>query len=225
MDFESFVLAASTGDLADARRPVVRSRADLLEYRMDLAENPLATLRRYDGDVPVLATNRPVWEGGEASDDGTRLDALASAIECDAVDAVDVELATIGAGTADAVLETARRHDVSVVVSVHDFEGTPSASTLVDLLADAAGHGDVAKLAVTASSPADALALLAATDEATRTGHTVATMAMGEVGTHTRVVAPIYGSKLGYAPVDADAATAPGQLDLETLASLIAAVR
>jgi 3-dehydroquinate dehydratase-1 len=34
-------------------------------------------------------------------------------------------------------------------------------------------------------------------------------------------VAPLYGSKNGYAPVDPAEATAPGQYDLATLASLV----
>jgi 3-dehydroquinate dehydratase-1 len=46
-------------------------------------------------------------------------------------------------------------------------------------------------------------------------------MAMGEAGRHTRAVAPLYGSKIGYAPVDPAEATAPGQYDLATLADLI----
>jgi 3-dehydroquinate dehydratase-1 len=46
-------------------------------------------------------------------------------------------------------------------------------------------------------------------------------MAMGEAGRHTRAVAPLYGSKIGYAPVDPAEATAPGQYDLATLSTLI----
>ena len=46
-------------------------------------------------------------------------------------------------------------------------------------------------------------------------------MAMGEAGSHTRAVAPGYGSRIGYAPVDPERATAPGQFDLETLRGLV----
>ena len=89
-------------------------------------------------------------------------------------------------------------------------------------LTEAGKYADVAKLAVTAESKADTLALLSATEQLTSHGDTVATMAMGEVGSHTRAVAPVYGSKIGYAPVDPAEATAPGQYDLETLAELVA---
>ena len=64
--------------------------------------------------------------------------------------------------------------------------------------------------------------MLAATEQLTAHGDRVATMAMGEVGSHTRAVAPVYGSKIGYAPVDEADATAPGQYDLESLSGLVA---
>ena len=65
------------------------------------------------------------------------------------------------------------------------------------------------------------LDLLAVTRTATREGRRVATMAMGEPGRHSRAVAPLYGSRVGYAPVDPAEATAPGQYDLATLAGLV----
>jgi 3-dehydroquinate dehydratase-1 len=49
-------------------------------------------------------------------------------------------------------------------------------------------------------------------------------MAMGELGRHSRVIAPLYGSRIGYAPVRAEDATAPGQFDLSTLRDLIETV-
>jgi len=228
--FEEFVLAASTADLSE--EPRAREYADAVEFRMDLADAPLDQLAGYDGDLPLVATNRASWEGGEA--DGTaRYDALSTAVGHDAVAAVDVELAALRGihpdpseeSHATALRETAREAGVDVVASVHDFESTPEPAALVDLLADAAGEGDVGKLATTATAPADALAVLEATHEATAAGHRVAAMCMGEPGRHTRAVAPVYGSKIGYAPIDAVDATAPGQYPLATLRDLVDRLR
>ncbi|WP_222920026.1 type I 3-dehydroquinate dehydratase [Natrinema sp. SYSU A 869] len=219
LQFDSFVLAASTAALSD--EPAAREHADAIEFRMDLADEPLAALEDYDGQLPILATNRARWEGGEAEDDG-RLEALAEATAFDAVVAIDVELESILGEETDAVLETARDRDVSIVASAHDFEGTPPRKEMVRTLTEAGKYADVAKLAVTAESTAETLALLSATEQLTAHGDAVATMAMGEVGSHTRAVAPVYGSKIGYAPVDPSEATAPGQYDLETLAELVA---
>ncbi|MFC6767910.1 type I 3-dehydroquinate dehydratase [Natrinema soli] len=219
LNFDSFVLAAATADLAD--EPAAREHANAIEFRMDFADEPLVALEAYDGELPILATNRAEWEGGEASDE-VRLEMLAEALAFDAVAAIDVELASIHEGAADAVLETARDRDVSIVASAHDFEGTPPRNEMVKTLTEAGKYADVAKVAVTAESTADTLALLSATEQLTAHGDAVATMAMGEVGSHTRAVAPVYGSKIGYAPVDPAEATAPGQYDLETLAGLVA---
>ncbi|WP_418282378.1 type I 3-dehydroquinate dehydratase [Halorubrum sp. DTA98] len=223
--FEEFVLAAATADLGE--EPAARGDADAVEFRMDLAADPLAQLDDYDGELPLIATNRAAWEGGEAGDLG-RFDELSEAVVHDDVVAIDVELAALRGNApegeqshATAIRDAAREEGVSVIASVHEFQSTPEIGTMVDLLADAAAEGEVAKLAVTADTRADALALLSATHEATDAGHRVATMSMGEAGRHTRAVAPVYGSRIGYAPVDPAAATAPGQYALGTLRRLV----
>ncbi|PSP83751.1 type I 3-dehydroquinate dehydratase [Halobacteriales archaeon QS_6_64_34] len=222
MDFSSFRLLAAGADLA--MEPHARADADGIELRMDFAADPLDRLAAYDGELPVLVTNRVAWEGGEADDTAARLDALERAVEYEAVTAVDLELAALsGEGDHDAgrVAAHARDHGASVVVSTHDFEATPERDAIVDRLERACAYGDVGKLASTARSPDDVLSMLGATRELTAAGEQVATMCMGEAGRHSRAVAPLYGSRIGYAPVDPEAATAPGQYDLATLRSLV----
>ncbi|MEF8885402.1 MAG: type I 3-dehydroquinate dehydratase [Haloarculaceae archaeon] len=231
MDFGSFTLVAATADLSE--EPAARGVADAVEFRMDMAADPVAALTAYDGDLPLVATNRPAWEGGDRPDGPDRLAELERAVEHDAVGAVDVELAALRGRAASELaparvadlVDRARETGTAVIVSTHDFEGTPTRDRMRDLLAAAGDRGDVAKLAVSASDAADALAVLAVTHEATAAGETVATMAMGEAGRHTRAVAPVYGSKVGYAPVDPAEATAPGQYDLATLSELVERLR
>ncbi|MUV58106.1 type I 3-dehydroquinate dehydratase [Halogeometricum sp. CBA1124] len=220
LSFDSFVLAASTATL-DAE-PAARDHADAVEFRMDLAADPFVELDDYDGRLPVLATNRASWEGGESeADEEARLASLERAARYDAVAAVDVELDALETRRGVSAAERAREADAAVVASVHDFERTPATSELRGLLHEAASVGDVGKVAVTTTSRSDALRLLEATHAATAWGDAVATMGMGEAGRHTRAVAPVYGSKIGYAPVHEDEATAPGQYDLATLARLV----
>ena len=226
MDCSSFHLLAAGDDLS--MEPAARADADGIELRMDFAEEPIAQLSAYDGELPVLVTNRVDWEGGEAADTAGRLDDLKRAMEHDAVTAVDVELAALeGDGEHDAgrVVDHAREHGASVVVSTHDFEATPDRDTITDRLRRACEHGDVGKMATTAASADDVLAMLDATRDLTADGKQVATMCMGEPGRHSRAVAPLYGSRIGYAPVDPEAATAPGQYDLTTLRSLVTQLR
>ena len=220
MDFSEFVLSASTADLADATDPVAREHADAVELRMDLAEDPLGDLAAYEGDLPVLATNRVEWEGGRAPDDDARLDDLVEAAAFDAVEAIDVELEAMRRGTAASVPD--RVDDgVTIVASVHDFDRTPSVGDLRELARQTTAYGDVGKVVPTAESVDDVPRLLSVKREFSAQGRPIATMAMGEPGRHSRAVAPIYGSRIGYAPVDPADATAPGQYDVATLAELV----
>jgi 3-dehydroquinate dehydratase-1 len=222
MEFTEFVLAASTAALK--QEPVARPHADILEYRLDLSSGGVDAIAAYDGRLPLLVTNRTEREGGEAGDGPARLDVLETAVEQPSVAAVDVELAAVREGGAGRVIEHAREHDVAVVVSTHEFERTPNKERMRALLRAGADHGDVAKLAVTAQDRGDVLDLLAVTHELSPPTP-VATMAMGEPGRHSRAVAPLYGSRLGYAPVDPADATAPGQYSLERLRHLVDCLR
>jgi 3-dehydroquinate dehydratase I len=190
---------------------------------MDLADDPLSTLASYDGELPLLATNRAEWEGGEAIGD-ERLDVLCEAVDHPAVAAIDLELETLFTAPGEELADHAR-DDVLVVASVHDFEETPSQQRMRELLENCTDHADVGKLAVTARSESDVLDLFRVTNLLTERGQTVATMAMGEVGRHSRAVAPLYGSKIGYAPLDPADATAPGQYDAATLSRLVGELR
>lgn len=221
LDFDSFTLAAATADLSE--EPYAREHADCVEFRMDLADDPLTALASYSGELPLIVTNRVDSEGGEAAGD-RRLDDLARAAEFDSVGALDIELATLESG-ADETAAHARDHETSVIVSAHDFEGTPGTEEMYEILEKASKNGDVGKLAVTAEEPGDVLALLSVTYELATEGKQVATMAMGEAGKHSRAVAPVYGSRIGYAPVSSERATAPGQYDLAMLSELVERLR
>ncbi|AGN00202.1 3-dehydroquinate dehydratase [Salinarchaeum sp. Harcht-Bsk1] len=221
MDFSEFVLTASTADLSDATHPAAREHADAVEFRMDLAADPLSLLDAYDGALPILATNRVEWEGGQAPDDESRLDDLVRAAEYDAVEAIDVELEAMRRGGATSVPDRVG-DDVTIVASVHDFDRTPSMDDLRSLARQTTEYGDVGKVVPTAESVDDVPPLLTVTREFCAQGRPIATMAMGEPGRHSRAVAPLYGSRIGYAPVDPNDATAPGQYDVATLAELVA---
>jgi 3-dehydroquinate dehydratase I len=221
MDLDGFTLAATTNDLA--REPEARDAADMIEFRMDSAENPIRQLSEYDGELPILATNRSRWFGGEAADRG-RLDRLMAASQFDAVEIVDIELET--ARGSQWVLEDFRENDVQLLISFHEFDETPAKETLDAIIEECDRYGDIAKVATYANERDDTLTMFEAITTATEKGIAVAGISMGEIGSPTRVMAPFYGSKLGYAPLESDTSEyAPGQLPLHELASLIERVR
>ena len=221
MTLDDFALAATTNDLT--REPAARGAADLVEFRMDKADEPIAQLEAYNGELPVLATNRNQWFGGKARDAG-RLDTLFSASRFDSVAYVDLELETVRAK--DWIAGEFRDNDVDLIVSHHDFDATPDREVLTAIIEQCADYGDIAKVATFPNDRSDTLTLLGALYEATRAGIDAAGIAMGAVGSHTRVIGHVYGSKLGYAPLhDDDSEYAPGQLPLGTLAALVESTR
>jgi len=194
-----------------------------MEFRMDSAEDPIGQLSDYSGSLPIIATNRTRWFGGHANDTG-RLDRLSAASRFDVVKMIDLELETArGMGW---ILEEFRENDVDLVVSHHDFEATPERDVLDAIFQQCAQYGDVAKVATYAEDYEDVLRLLGAIHAASEDGLAVAGIAMGGIGSPSRVVAPLYGSKLGYAPVESDDSEyAPGQIPLRKLRALVEAVR
>lgn len=218
MNFDSFILCASTSDLSEVQSSELP--ADAIEFRMDLTSDPLEQLEMYSEDLPILATNRSATEGGHADEVG-RLKTLRKASEYDHVSAIDIELDTVESGQAETLLEGARHNDCAIVASTHWFDSTPTIPEMTRTLERATAVADVGKIAITPQSLEDTLALLSVTRNLTEAGEDVATMAMGAIGSHTRAIAPIYGSKIGYAPIDSASATAPGQFDLETLSALV----
>ncbi|NOR59852.1 MAG: type I 3-dehydroquinate dehydratase [Methanosarcinales archaeon] len=190
--------------------------AHILEVRIDLLgikdEKELLLLLDELHELvglPIIVTNRCQKEGGHwDGSEEARVELLVSALT--RVDAVDVELS---APLRSRVVDAARSLDKVLIISSHDFRATPPASVMTAIMQQAMVAGaDIAKLAVTPNSTADTLALLTVTQE---TDFPVSTIAMGKLGSHTRVVAPIYGSVLTYGAVED--AVAPGQLRIDEL--------
>jgi len=221
MNLDGFALAATTNDLS--READARAVADVIEFRMDSAEDPIGQLSDYDGALPIIATNRTKWFGGEANDTG-RLDRLSAASRFEYVEFVDIELETArGMGW---ILDEFRQNDVDLIISHHDFDATPEQDVLDAIIEQCAQYGDVAKVATYPQSNDDVLRLLKAINDASNDGRDVAGISMGGLGSHSRVVGPLYGSKLGYAPLAEDTSEyAPGQIPVRKLAALIEALQ
>jgi 3-dehydroquinate dehydratase-1 len=188
----------------------------LLEARVDLfanveRESVVAHVGRARAIAPVLATVRSAEEGGKWKRGEPERLALYRALAPHA-DALDVEL---DAAIRPAVVRAARKARRPVVLSHHDFEKTPSAAALDDVVARSAKAGaDVIKIATFVRKPADVLALARLFKR--HRSRPLVVIGMGERGRVTRVLFPVLGSLFTFASLDEK--SAPGQLGLgETL--------
>ena len=107
---------------------------------------------------------------------------------------VDVEIRSLGGMRQ--VLSEARKAGVGVIASFHDFQKTPTASRLEDLVKQAADTGaDVLKIATQTNTPGDVARLL---DLLEKTPRPLAVMGMGPLGMASRVMLAAAGSVLNY---------------------------
>lgn len=209
-------------------------RPDLLEWRVDFHEgvaNPArvatlaARLREAAAGIPVLFTRRSPREGGQPC--ALREDQVpalyAAACASGAVDIIDVEMAD--PRQLDPLREIARGHGCGLLLSFHDFTRTPPLADLLARFHQAATLGaDIAKVAVMPQQPGDVLVLLQATLQASQElAIPVAGMSMGALGVPSRVCGGSFGSALTFAV--GQAASAPGQVPINTLRAALAALR
>jgi 3-dehydroquinate dehydratase-1 len=192
--------------------------ADILEIRIDLLDikNLQDSIQVIEDiksttNLPCIVTNRSQTEGGRwAGSEEDRIAILLSVLPF--VDALDIELSSD-----DMMLELAiargRTSGKTVIISSHDFAATPTVAEMKKILDESFKLGaDIAKLAVMPNSRQDVLNLLQVTLD---TQAPVCTISMGDMGKHSRIVAPFYGSVLTYGSVNN--AFAPGQLKVDEL--------
>jgi 3-dehydroquinate dehydratase type I len=187
------------------------------EMRLDYLEEPTPDLQKLFRSLPgpVIATNRLATEGGRwTGTEAGRLALLMEALNM-GVTGLDVELAA-DAGFRREVW--ARRGKTRLILSWHDFAGTPDAARLEAVLGEMlAADADVVKLVALANEPADNLRMLSLIPKAQAQGKDVIAFCMGPWGKWSRIAAPLLGSFLSFAPFSKHGASAPGQLTVNDL--------
>ena len=227
------VMGKSIEQLAEAAQRAASARADVIELRIDsLSPMPdedtalaaCRAVREAAGEIPLLFTLRTQRDGGPGSADVAAYEALLCAVaRAKVCEAIDCELSA-GDEVFVRVAAAAHAAGVSLVGSSHAFEaGTPPERAKAWLLRQHALGADVCKAAVMATDELEALRLSAAMLEASRElDAPIIAIAMGPKGTLSRVGAECLGSCLTFGT--AGEASAPGQLDAETLRGVLEAI-
>ena len=192
-------------------------RPDLLEIRVDqfrkltlqyLQDN---LKKRHQTRLPLILTIRnQVKEGGQRKiSDKLKQDLFEAGI--DFVQAIDIELSS---PLLKPVVKLAKKKKKTIIISVHNFQITPTRPILEKILKTAKRQGaDIVKIAAHAKSQDDFIRLLEFTIRHRK--DKVITLSMGKLGSISRLLFPVVGSILTYSFIGKP--FAPGQIPIKTL--------
>jgi 3-dehydroquinate dehydratase-1 len=187
---------------------------DIVEIRLDLIgadtpgwlEHAKAIEKR---GLPVIVTIRLANEGGKwTQPDEARLTLFQTALEH--LSAADIELRS---PLLEKVSALAARHKKALIVSYHDFQKTPAADELRQVIRQASKCGAVVKIATLVQTDADVATLRELLSEKQQVR--ICLLGMGKLGPQTRTLFPKLGSCLTYGYLDAP--VAPGQVSAREL--------
>lgn len=202
-------------NLSVVQPDIIELRVDAWDCIEDSAKSVALTaeVREIAAGLPIILTCRGHWEGGIKEVSEAAKDALYNeAIGKKLVDFVDRELC-YGEVKLRALKDRANANGVALIISYHDFKGTPSKEFIYAQLARQIHSGaDVAKIALMPQSEEDVMKVLSATLAVRREfpDTPLITMSMGPLGMHSRLVGGLYGSDLTFAV--GSKASAPGQM-------------
>lgn len=184
--------------------------ADLIELRVDYLRKPELEPLLRAGEKPFIVTNRRKEEGGKfRGGEKERLEILQRAVD-------------LGAAYVDVEMSSARRllhnliknkEETRVILSIHDFGGTPSPGALRALCGRMMRYGaDVLKIVTFARTFEDNLKVLSLIPYARERKQEIVAFCMGGKGKMSRIFAPFMGAAWMYASLDRKRTSAPGQL-------------
>ncbi|MGO4886717.1 type I 3-dehydroquinate dehydratase [Anaerobacillus sp. MEB173] len=225
-------LTGKTTDELFTELPAILSKnPDMIEWRVDFyedinnTEKVLSTLEiiyKECKGIPLLFTIRSEQEGGQPIplDEDSRVHLLTEVCKTNSVDIVDFEISN-QVGNIKQVRDVSLAHNKKLILSHHNFECTPEKAEILKRLFNMEFMGaDAAKVAVMPKSEDDVLTLLEVTKEAKETINIpIITISMGDLGMMSRMLGWYYGSALTFAV--GNNSSAPGQIPIETLQSLI----
>jgi 3-dehydroquinate dehydratase I len=204
---------------------------DAVEWRVDLfdqveeieqVEEALVAIRSILPITPLIFTFRSHKEGGNKEITPSFYFKLNKTIaETGLVDFIDVEL-FYDENKVKTLIDLAHAKNVFVIISNHDFHGTPAKEEIVSRLRKAQElGGDLPKIAVMPNNAADVLTLLDATNTMKElyADRPIITMSMSGKGVISRLAGEVFGSALTFGA--AKKASAPGQVAVKELRSVL----
>ena len=196
-------------------------QADVLEIRLDRLSHAEVAPFVQNLAKPLLFTNRPVWEGGAfEGPEEERIDLLLQAIELDCA-LVDLELKT-APELRENMLAALQQKQTGLIISWHDFTGTPASGDLSDILRQQVESGaHIGKIVTTANDYKDVLRVLNLQAIAEKHNFPLIAFCMGPIGRISRLASIKLRGFMTYAAPDSGAETAPDQMQVSIIRDML----
>jgi len=211
------IVEANKADAIAAMKKAKEMGADLVELRLDyigaLTDADIGDLIS-SADIPKIATLRPEREGGfYKGDENARVRLLQTALSFGA-EYVDLEVST-DIGWRYEIGKSCKSQGAKLIVSFHDFRGTPNKDVLSDTVKNEYAAGaDIAKIATTPKDFDDVMKVLSVVNRFKTDGKDIIGIAMGKLGKVSRLLAGPAGSYLTYASLETGKESAEGQVSI-----------
>lgn len=196
---------------------------DVVEWRADYYYDPsvFGLIRRICPNQQLLFTVRSREEGGlfQGADEEMGNMVMAASLEGKA-ELVDMELLGFY-GRNREMLETLKKAGTRVILSFHDFHGTPSGERIRNLFRSMKeAKADIGKIAVMPVTKKDVETLVEGALQATKElDLEIIAISMGDLGRKTRTDLSLTGSTMTFGALGAG--SAPGQVEAAELARLL----
>lgn len=186
---------------------------DLIEgtVRQQLKDDLIALATRYPGQLIYLFRRPELAPIKMALNE--RLSLLRTFTDLDVL--IDLDI-----GQQQPELDFVRKEglNLNLITSYHNYQETPSLQELINLVEQMEPYNPkIYKLACFCNSEYDCLSLLKLILKLKEDGKTPLVLGMGAKGQGTRLLGPLWGNALSFAPKDQAGASAPGQLGVEAL--------
>lgn len=225
------ILGRTKDELYDEVLKCKQTCADVIEWRIDAFEQCMnlvevtkivSMLREVLEEIPLLATFRSKREGGQKEvNTNFYLTLNETLCKSGCIDLLDLEYCTGEREVVDMMIK-AHSCKVKVILSYHDFLGTPKKADIISRLIKMQDTGaDILKMAVMPTTKKDVFTLLNATSTMYENyaNRPIITMSMSDIGSISRICGETFGSALTFGAIDK--VSAPGQFNVNDLKTIL----
>ncbi len=220
---EDMICTAIKGSTVEEMRKILyTTRSNIVELRIDTLGDysMLEELKRLVHELHRLGkksiiTLREKREGGEytgPSDEKFRILMELASVK---PDFMDIELSF---SSLSKLMDELKNTGINVILSHHDFSGTPGYNILRGLVRNGLNRGaHIVKIITLAKEPLDNIVTLSLCSE---WSNKVVSFCMGRKGLVSRILAPFFGAPFTYAYPKGGDPTAPGQISVDEVIEL-----